>query len=313
MLITSLSCIDKYKAEIRYKKLELEYMSELPNILDSIHKRMTKVRLLNAYNIYFSKDINGKLYYTKNIADGIQWRDYDVLFIPEYNEIGSFEQSNSLVGSLGDKLLVIEQGRMSKILLMDTSKWKEIIIISMSSGHTDWDALFANDTNLERVVMIGNQNLRLCTLSNTFRGCTKLKEAVILNTNFSDFISLSSTFYGCKELETIYFDKFNRIELEYISSCFYNCCKLREIDLSMLSTRNVGNMASLFMGCNSLEKIDLSSFNIDRVRSFRDMFCNCTNLVDINIATWDLRYNSDIAGMLANCLRLDRELFLFDE
>lgn len=231
-------------------------------------------------------------------AGGIRFRFSDPTYDPTQESWGAYPNTwtrvTEMEGNVWDHTgNVLTNKYRNKF--QDTSNLVEILgtnhVMGDAAGAGYWDGIFSNCTAL--VYADFSNEVRPCTVSSFFSGCTRLREVV-----FAPMTSFASTFYGCTSLESVHFD-YPTTGCTSFSHTFDGCSRLTYIS-PYLYTGSATTISGMFYGCTLLENFpDIDCTNCTDASA---AFFNCPGLAQLNISNTGSLI--DCHAMFSNCTSL---------
>lgn len=327
MLVTTLSEEANNQAKIKYGKLHQYYKREFKQLQQLIDNKINKIKLLGIYKDYIDKDPNHGICptYIKNLAEGIKWQDYDVLYIPE----GIEDTKQEIVQSLGPKILVIGPGRLYiPVLYNNKSTMTHIIVATKFTGYVHFDKAFSNKKQLKQAIIIGD-NYEEVKGTGEVKGTREVKGTVdtketriqketksntepkvdyeaIRRSPIATVFSMNEVFYNCESLQEVVFLGCDFTQLNEINMGFTNCTQLETIYIENFTSGKLYRIGSCFEGCKAIKELNLNSLNTAEIKDMSKLFKDCANLKEIALDKFNTEKVKTINSIFSGCYSLTR-------
>lgn len=298
---------NKNKSDRLYNELN-EKLEEYYQITIRVERKIAKIKMLGQYNSYFSHTDN-IVTLIHNLADGIKWQDYNVVYIPrEANKIDL-----SLLNSLKPNILFVGPKYIPLSVLDGMPLLSRVIFACEMHNITYMSYHFDHQWSLEDIIIYGQvfnnrhkltEKVKLSHLYLTFHECINTKRIAMLGFDYSELVDMSSAFEVCEKLEELYIENLNTPKLKRMDCCFEDCCMPTVINLGLIDTSHVESMRRAFYACARLKHVDLSNSNLSSVEYMEDAFMHCVGLSEIDMTKIRLKKKHSFNEIFNDCIRL---------
>lgn len=179
--------------------------------------------------------------------------------------------------------------------------------------HTGY--MFANNNYITQVKF--PNNLKVGSMDNVFKGCSKLTTANLRGLDLSECTSMASTFYYCTSLTSVLVDNtLNTSKLTNMNNMLSNCTSLTSFDFLLnFNTSSVTNMSGLFdtslIDDASLASI-IAAWDFSKVTTIGQMLYNCKNITKIDFTGKNLNSVTSITKITDKATNLETFIFPLD-
>lgn len=287
MNLLTLDIDNREKSEAIYANLK-ENLEDFYELTVKIEQRLNKLRMIGKADRY-KKALAHKTVCCENIAEGMKWRDYDILYLPKDVDGVSRELSESFT----EKLLVLGHADTTHTYSVLHIKATHLMIAcDISNMPSDLGFTLGYAQELEELIIYGQvydskhkltPKYKPHQLNNIFDGDKQLARVVIMGIDYSELVNVAGAFNLCKGLRELYLEGIqDAVRLGYLSTTFANCSSITEFDMSILAKSKIKFTQQMFCNCINLEKIKLLGLDFSNSDNTR-MFSYCTSLKRINL------------------------------
>lgn len=175
--------------------------------------------------------------------------------------------------------------------------------------------MFAESSHITQVKF--PNNLKLGSMDNVFKGCSKLPTIDLRGLDLSECKSMIATFYYCTSLTSILFNNtFDASKVTNMSNMLSNCINLTSFDfLLKFNTSSVTDMSDLF-DTTSISDASLASiiakWDFSKVATIEQMLYNCKNITKIDFTGKNLNSVTSITKITDKATNLETFIFPLD-
>ncbi|MGX2946987.1 MucBP domain-containing protein [Enterococcus alishanensis] len=258
--------------------------------------------------------------------------EYNTLASDKYYTWGnlSFTLNQEGVLTIPGGELKVNSPTLSKVLALDSSLVKKIIISDTLKLSGDVSGLFSGLNNLETITNANlidvssvtnldsffslNAKLKQLDLSswntssvnsmrNLFMYCSSIETLDLSQWDTSSVINMNNTFNNMSNLTSLSISNWNVSSVTDMHGTFMSNYKLNSLDVSSWNTQNVLDMSDLFAG-TGIENLDLSNWDVSKVTDMKEMFTHSSLLEELNISKWAINNNVIMGDMFGNTTSL---------